>query len=98
MVEVAECAYNEWNKARVGAEGQRQINKVFKMEELCKAVKAVADSAPTVDAIQVIRCENCNKVIPEINAAKPGSIRRCSLWDRFVRYDDYCSQAQRKNK
>lgn len=49
IVEVAQHAYNEWNLAMAAAEGNRQINRVYKMQELCKAVKAVADSAPTID-------------------------------------------------
>lgn len=48
IVEVAEHAYGEWNKGMAAAEG-RQINRCFKMQELCKAVKAVADDCPTID-------------------------------------------------
>lgn len=54
IVKVAEHAYNEWNLAMAAADGQRQINLVYKMKELCKAVKAVADAAPTVDAAPVV--------------------------------------------
>ena len=59
IVEVAEHAYGEWNLAMAAADGQRQINQVYKMKELCKAVKAVADAAPTVDAVEVVRCKKC---------------------------------------
>lgn len=48
IVEVAVHAYNEWNKAMAAAEG-REINRCFKMQELCKAVKAVTDDCPTID-------------------------------------------------
>ena len=48
IVEVAEHAYGEWNKAMGAAEG-RQINRCFKMQELCKAVKCVADDCTTID-------------------------------------------------
>ena len=48
IVEVAEHAYGEWNKAMGAAEG-RQINRCYKMQELCKAVKGVADDCPTID-------------------------------------------------
>lgn len=48
IVEVAEHAYGEWNKAMGAAEG-RQINRCYKMQELCKAVKSVADDCPTID-------------------------------------------------
>lgn len=48
IVEVAEHAYGEWNKAMGAAEG-RQINRCYKMQELCKAVKSVANDCPTID-------------------------------------------------
>lgn len=48
IVEVAEHAYGEWNKAMGAAEG-REINRCYKMQELCKAVKGVADDCPTID-------------------------------------------------
>lgn len=48
IVEVAEHAYGEWNKAMGAAEG-RQINRCYKMQELCKAVKGIADDCPTID-------------------------------------------------
>lgn len=57
IVEVAEHAYHEWNLAMVAADSQREINRVYKMQELCKAVKAVADAAPTVDAVPVVHGE-----------------------------------------
>lgn len=57
IVKVAEHAYSEWNLAMAAADGQRQINQVYKMKELCKAVKAVADAAPTVDAVEVVHGE-----------------------------------------
>lgn len=80
IVKVAEHAYSEWNLAMAAADGQRQINQVYKMKELCKAVKAVADAAPTVDAVEVVRgrwitvedrehlgvrCSNCQKWFDE---------------------------------
>ena len=53
IVKVAEHAFNEWNLAMAAADGDREINHVFKMQELCKAVKAVAENAPTVDAVEL---------------------------------------------
>ena len=48
IIEVAEHAYGEWNKAMAAAEG-RQINRCYKMQELCKAVKGIADDCPIID-------------------------------------------------
>lgn len=42
LVKEAERLYGEWNKAMAGAEGTRQINKVYKMQELSEAVAEVA--------------------------------------------------------
>ena len=49
IVEVAERAYDAWNLAMATQDTNRGINKVLKRQELCKAVKAVAEDAPTVD-------------------------------------------------
>lgn len=48
IVEIAENSYNTWNLAMAAAETNREINKVFKMQELCKAVKQVAECLPTI--------------------------------------------------
>ena len=48
IVEIAKNSYNTWNLAMAAAESNREINKVFKMQELCKAVKQVAECLPTI--------------------------------------------------
>lgn len=59
IVETAERAYNAWNLAMAAADGKREINRVYKMQELCKAVKAVAEDCQTIDAVEVTRCISC---------------------------------------
>lgn len=54
IVEVANRSYDAWNLAMATADGKREINLVYKRQELCKAVKAVADDCPTVDAMEVV--------------------------------------------
>lgn len=54
-IKAAEHAYNEWNLAMAAADGQRQINRVFKMQELCKAVISVFEDVPAVD----LDCTGC---------------------------------------
>lgn len=49
LTDVAQEAYDRWNLAMAGAENQREINKVFKMQELFKAVMYVDDKCPTVE-------------------------------------------------
>lgn len=48
-LKAAEHAYGEWNLAMAAADGQRQINRCFKMQELCKAVASVFEDAPAAD-------------------------------------------------
>lgn len=49
IVEVAERPWNAWNLAMATQDTNQGINKVLKRQELCKAVKAVAEGAPTID-------------------------------------------------
>lgn len=49
IVAVAKHAFNEWNLAMATQETNRGVNRVFKMQELCKAVRAVADDCPAID-------------------------------------------------
>lgn len=48
-VDNADKRYDEWNLAMAAAEGSREINMVYKKQELFKAVKKVVDSCPTID-------------------------------------------------
>lgn len=57
-IKAAEHAYNEWNLAMAAADGQRQINRVFKMQELCKAVASVFENVPAADVAPVVRCKD----------------------------------------
>ena len=93
IVKVAEHAYNEWNLAMAAADGTREINRVFKMQELCKAVKVVADSAPTIDAVPVVRCKEC-KYMP--NTANANGFLICKASGMEITDDDFCSYGERK--
>lgn len=48
-IENADKCYNDWNLAMAAAEGTRQINMVYKKQELFKAVKKVIESCPSID-------------------------------------------------
>ena len=72
-VEIAERSYDMWNMAMATADTQKEINLVYKRQELCKAVKWVVDHCPTVegpteakwiyeediDGIIYSHCSNC---------------------------------------
>ena len=48
-IKAAEHAYGEWNLAMAAADGARQINLVYKKQELLKAVASVFDIVPAAD-------------------------------------------------
>lgn len=48
-IKAAERAYGEWNLAMAAADGSRQINLVYKWQELLKAVASVFDVVPAAD-------------------------------------------------
>lgn len=91
IVEVAEHAYGEWNKAMGAAEG-RQINRCYKMQELCKAVKGVADACPTIDP------ESLRPTAEWIEAHPPGGdpMTKQNLVDEYAR-EHLCATCEWKN-
>lgn len=95
IVEVAEHAYGEWNKAMGAAEG-RQINRCYKMQELCKAVKGVADDCPTIDPESLrptahwIKCDLVKVEHGECTRYKDAGIEcsKCKhVYDKFALWD-----------
>lgn len=102
IVPVAEHAYDQWNLAMAAADGKREISLVFKRQELCKAVKAVAENAPTVDAVEVVRCRDCKHWKP--SGSKAGNsfsdmeyIGGCEFTNYCRRESDFCSYGERKD-
>lgn len=57
-------AYGEWNLAMAAADGARQINLVYKRQELLKAVAAVFDIVPAADVEPVRRWIPCSERMP----------------------------------
>ena len=58
-LKAAEHAYGEWNLAMAAADGARQINLVYKRQELLKAVASVFDIVPAAD-VEPVRHGNWN--------------------------------------
>ncbi len=52
-IKAAEHAYGEWNLAMAAADGARQINLVYKRQELLKAVASVFGIVPTANVAEV---------------------------------------------
>lgn len=54
----------------------------------------ILQKAPTVDAVEVVRCKDCRHMTLEIG------IRWCNVWDRPNGYGDdgFCNYGERKEK
>ena len=78
-IKYAEHAYHEWNLAMAAADGKREINLVYKRQELCKAVESVFRDMPAADVAPVVHekwlldrwpswphreCSRCKIMIP----------------------------------
>lgn len=94
IVAVAEHAYDAWNLDMAAADGKREINLVYKRQELCKAVKAVAENCPTVDAVEVVRCRDCIKGHPELAMIKSGVW--CVKYGKDFPECGFCSYGERR--
>ena len=56
------------------------------------------DSLPTIDAVPVVRCRECQHCKETVDYKGPGLF--CSIWGREwqrVQPDDFCSYGQRKD-
>lgn len=54
----------------------------YKMDLMRSDIKAAIDDAPTVDAVEVIRCKDC--------AGK----KACDIWGCYLDDDDFCSHGR----
>lgn len=73
IAEVAERAWDAWNLAMATQDTNRGVNKVLKRQELCKAVKAVAEDAPTIDPETLPIVQQLRAEIKRLN----GEITKC---------------------
>ena len=56
------------------------------------------DNAPTIDAVQVVRCGECRRAIPFSVAGNRDAFCHCDLFDATMTRKDYCSYGERKEK
>ena len=94
-IKYAEHAYHEWNLAMAAADGKREINLVYKRQELCKAVESVFRDTPAADVAVVVRCKDC-RYWQDNNGGYPN--KECR-WreDETPFADDFCSYGERKD-
>lgn len=72
-----------------------KVRGCFNKEMLGYMVAKVINSAPTVDAVKVVRCKDCNHATFDLN----GKYIWCDRLDGIVTfYDDFCSYGERKEK
>lgn len=79
-----------------------------KTEAMCKAFKcgwndalaSVMDYAPTVDAVEVVKCKDCIYSYPFSEEALKNPLRvgewHCEFWYAEMHEDDYCSCGKRR--
>ena len=56
-------------------------------------IMCLLDIAPTVDAVEVVRCKDCKKGHPEL--APNGGVW-CAVWNHVFRDDEFCSKGERR--
>ena len=53
-IKCAEKSYKMWNLTMAAADGEREINKCYKMQELCKTIEEVFKIVPAADVAPVV--------------------------------------------
>lgn len=53
----AEKSYKMWNLTMAAADGEREINKCYKMQDVCKAIGEVFKIVPAADVAPVVHGE-----------------------------------------
>ena len=77
IVEVAERAWDAWNLAMATQDTNRGVNKVIKRQELCKAVKAVADDAPAIDPEALPIVQQLRAELARARTERDAAIKSC---------------------
>jgi hypothetical protein len=57
------------------------------------AIKGVIDEAPTIDAVEVVRCKDC---LNRDNSCGMGEHKWCRFLKQTTSPDDYCSYGERR--
>lgn len=67
------------------------------MDRMLAHVLAEVDSAPTVDAVPVVRCKDCKHYAFTDNRVPQERVWWCYYWGYEIGADDYCSNGERKD-
>ena len=97
-----ECEHFIHKQKLKGYDGYCEVLKQFTVlsmgcSEFSEGRNKIYKKAPTVDAVEVVRCKDCKyskhlKQYPKVNTWK------CILTDVVYRADDYCSYGERKEE
>ena len=63
-------------------------------DPVCGAVELMHD-APTVDAVEVVRCKDCKHCI-RLSHIHPDEVRCGKLWTDYITSNDFCSYGERR--
>lgn len=64
---------------------------VFPIKIGFNAIKGIIDDAPTIDAVEVVRCKDCIHY-----ESDGGEMMICNVTDMVCDNDDYCSYGERR--
>ena len=74
------------------------LRKVFINEECnCEMFPWAVDNAPTVDAVEVVRCKDCENRVYVDNGDEIGEIGGCKMFKMAMPYDSFCSYGKRRS-
>lgn len=68
---------------------------VFSDPALLHAIRVVLDKSTTVDAAEVVRCEDCKR--SDHSRCGVDGVLYCMKHSRFMVYDNFCSYGERRD-
>jgi|GEM_PF-1028432 len=71
--------------------GVRYPDGMFECEDVISSI----EDAPTVDAVEVVRCQECERLLRDLSAKEYHTCMRRRFPQR-VNLDDFCSYGERK--
>lgn len=91
----------EWMRARIKPYDASEENWLVTMGTTIKLMHKLLDIAPTIDAVSVIRCKDCDncreldRTDKRENLYVEGVVW-CKQWDEGVYPNDFCSYSRKK--
>ena len=83
------------NMTLTGIRSGKSMLNVF-LKEYLKGVLDTVEAQPTVDAVEVVRCKDCENRVYVDNGDEIGEIGGCKLFKMAMPYDSFCSYGKRR--